>query len=367
MTKPQNTLMQRPIKRRSMLGMLGTGAVAGVGLTLENYSRAFAAEPKKLNFFNWDTYIGKTTLRDFGKATGIRVKMDLFGDNDELFGKLREGNPGYDVIVPTSDYVQRMIAANMLIPLNHDKLPNMKNLFKIYLDEEFDPKRKFSLPYQTGAIGIGYRKSVVGNTNMASLKWLYDSDKFAKRLALLNESTTVIRHAAKYLGYKYNVTDKKQIDKAANLIIAQKKSIRAFAPDTGQDLLLAKDVDVAQEWSGDIWQANEADSDIQFAFPKEGGLWFQDCLAIPKGAPHPENAHAFINFLLDGAVSKAITETIGFSTPNQVAYNAMPDSYKKNPILWPSDRVRKKYESTLYLGEENARILDEAWTRIQAS
>ncbi|MCX8515449.1 MAG: spermidine/putrescine ABC transporter substrate-binding protein, partial [Alphaproteobacteria bacterium] len=338
---------------------------AGIALKLEGY-KAFAAEEKKLNLYNWDTYIGKTTLADFKSATGIKVKMDLFADNDELFSKLREGNPGYDVIVPTSDYVQRMIKANMLMPLDHDKLPNMKNLFKIYLDSEFDPGRKFSMPYQTGSMGIGYRTSAVKGTNMATLKWLYDSDKFKGRLALQSESTTVLRHAGKYLGFPYNMADKKQIAKAADLIISQKKNIRAFAPDTGQDMLLAKDVDVAQEWSGDIWQVNKQDADINYAFPKEGGLWFQDCIAIPKGAPHPDNAHAFINFIMDAAVAKAITETIGYSTPNEAAYKMMPDSYKKNPILWPDSATRKKFEPTLYLGEENARALDEAWTRVQA-
>ncbi len=359
--------MQKKLNRRSALGVLGSGAVAGIAFQLEGFQKSFAAEEKKLNFFNWDTYIGKTTLADFNKTTGIKVKMSLFSDNDELFGKLREGNQGYDVIVPTSDYVQRMIQANMLMPLDHGKLPNMKNLFKIFLDSEFDPRRKYSLPYQTGSMGIGYRKSVTKDTNMATLKWLFDSDKFAKRIALQSESTTALRHAGKYLGYKYNMTDKKQINKAADLIIAQKKNIRAFAPDTGQDMLVAKDVDVCLEWSGDIWQVNQSDKDVAFAFAKEGGLWFQDCIAIPKGAPHPENAHAFINYIMDAQVAKAITETIGYSTPNEAAYNLMPDSYKKDPILWPTADVRKKYESTLYLGEENARAMDEAWTRVQAA
>ncbi|MGI9461466.1 MAG: ABC transporter substrate-binding protein [Alphaproteobacteria bacterium] len=360
-------MMQKKYNRRSALGLLGSGAVAGVALKLEGYNKALAAEAKRLNFFNWDTYIGETTLSDFRKETGIRVKMSIFGDNDELFSKLREGNPGYDVIVPSSDYVQRMIAANMLMPLDHDKLPNMKNLFKVFLDQEFDPKRRYSMAYQTGSMGIGYRKSVAKKTKMDSWKWLFKSRKFTKRIALQSDASTVLGAAGKYLGYSYNIPRKRQIKRAADLIIAQKKNIRAFAPDTGQDLLLSRDVDACLEWSGDIWQANQTDPDIGYAFAKEGGLWFEDCMCIPKGAPHPNNAHAFINYIMDAQVAKEIEEFIGYATPNQAAYNLMSAAYKKDTILWPKKSIRKKYESALYLGEEHVRALDEAWTKVQAA
>ena len=105
------------IHRRSFLA--GTGAIAA-GLTF-GPRFSWASEEKKLNFYNWDTYIGETTLDDFKDAAGIEVKMDLFADNDELFAKLKEGNPGYDLIVPTNDFVERMILAEMLAPLDHSK------------------------------------------------------------------------------------------------------------------------------------------------------------------------------------------------------------------------------------------------------
>ena len=112
------------ISRRSLLA--GAGAAAA-GLTiLPRFG--WSAEEAKLNFYNWDTYIGETTLDDFKAATGIEVKMDLFADNDELFAKLKEGNPGYDVVVPSNDYTERMIVAGMLEPLDHARIPNMANI-----------------------------------------------------------------------------------------------------------------------------------------------------------------------------------------------------------------------------------------------
>ena len=129
--------------RRSILKGLGAAAI---GITLTGKTRrAFADEEKKLNFYNWDTYIGETTLEDFKNASGIDVNMSLFATNDELFAKLRAGNPGYDVIVPGSEFVERMIQANLLEPLDHAKIPNIKNISPEFItDAPYDPGRKYS-------------------------------------------------------------------------------------------------------------------------------------------------------------------------------------------------------------------------------
>src|SRR5690606_1965900 len=109
----------------------------------------------EVNFYNYDTYIGETTLADFTAATGIEVQMSLFAENDELFAKLKTGNPGYDVVVATTDYVERMVLAGMLAEIDHARIPNIANIAEAFLDPEFDPGRKYSLPYMWGSIGIG--------------------------------------------------------------------------------------------------------------------------------------------------------------------------------------------------------------------
>ena len=141
--------------RRSLLKGLGAAAV-GISL-IGKKSPAWADEEPKLNFYNWDTYIGETTLDTFKEKSGIDVNMSLFATNDELFAKLRAGNPGFDVIVPGSEFVERMIKAELLEPLDHAKIPNIKNIAPEFMtDAPFDPGRKFSLPYTWLVIGIGY-------------------------------------------------------------------------------------------------------------------------------------------------------------------------------------------------------------------
>ncbi len=341
-----------------------TSAIAA-GLTFHPF-KATAKEEKRLNFYNWDTYIGETTLDDFKSKTGIVTQMDLFADSDELFTKLREGNPGYDVIVPANDYVERMNVAGILMPIDHDKIPNLSNINKLFLDADFDPGRKVSLPYMWGTLGIGYNKGNV-STPINSWKVLYDSDEYSGRISLLSESADVIHMALKYIGHSLNTTNPAHFKQVEELVIAQKQHIKVFAPDNGQDLLASSEVDIAQEWNGDIAQLMTEDDAFTYVVPKEGGLIWQDCLCVPKGAPHPENAHAFINYVFDADVGAEIANSIQYATPNEAARGKLGDDYKLNPAIFPPDEVIAKCESTLYLGEEVQRIIEDTWTRIKAS
>jgi len=350
------------LSRRSFLA--GTGAVAaGIAVTPRD---GWSAEEPKLNFYNWDTYIGETTLGDFKEASGVSVKMDLFADNDELFAKLKEGNPGYDVIVPSNDFVERMITAKMLMPLDHAKIPNIANIQDTFLKAAFDPGRKFSMPYMWGTMGIGYRKSKTDGVP-DSWKWLVDSDRYKGKCALLSEAVGVLGITFKYMGHSLNSKDPKIIKEAGKLLIAQKPNLKLFAPDNGQDLLLSGEVDITMEWNGDILQVMEEDPDLSYVVPKEGSVVWEDTLAIPTGAPHPENAHKFINFILDAAPGAAIADFIQYATPNAAAKALMPDSYTQNPAIFPSDETLAACEAAVYQGPEVVRLYDEAWTRIQAA
>ncbi len=348
--------------RRSVLKASGA---AFIGLTMMP-KFAMSEEEKKLNFYNWDTYIGENTLADFQKASGIEVKMDLYADNAELFAKLKEGNPGYDVIVPTNDYVERMMAAGMLDELDHSKIPNMSNIDKNFQDATFDPGRKHTIPYMWGTQGLGYRKSKVTEADMNSWKAVFDSDTYAGRIALLGDGESVIGVALKYLGHSFNSVDPAEMKAAEELLIKSKKGVKVYADDNGQDLLASGEVDVAMEWNGDIIQVMGEDDDLSYVVPAEGALLWQDCVCIPKGAPHPENAHAFLNYILDADAGVHIADTIQYATANAAAKAKMSEEYTGNPGIFPSDAVVAVCEPSLY-SEEKTKLRNESWTRIQAA
>ncbi|MGH6907621.1 MAG: polyamine ABC transporter substrate-binding protein [Aestuariivirga sp.] len=357
----------RPKFRPSRRSLLKGASAFAMGLTISPRFSMGQEEEKSLNLYNYDTYIGETTLDDFEAATGIKPKMDLFADMDELFSKLKAGNPGYDAIVVSNDYLERMVKANMVTPLDHAKIPNMANIDPDFINPTFDPGRKHSIPYQWGTIGIGYRKSAMGGAAVDSWKILLDSDAFSGKISLLGDAQNVIGCALKYLGYSFNATDPAELKKAEDLLIAQKKHIKVFADDNGQDLLASGEVVATQEWSGDIAQVMVEDPDLDYSVPTEGSNIWEDTWAIPVGAPHPGNAHAFLNFVLDAENGKKITETIQYATPNLAARKLMPPEHLNNRAIYPPAEVLAKCEPTIYLGEEATKVKDELWTRVQAA
>ena len=356
----------RYASRRNFLktSLAGMGAAA-IGFKLTG--KAFAAEEKKVNFYNWDTYIGETTLDDFKDLSGIEVNYGIFADNDELFAKLREGNPGYDVIVPSGDFMARMIAANMLQPLDYSKIPNVKNINPLFRDSAFDPGRKYSITYMWGTSGIGYRKSAMPGGREPTWKDLLDSDEFSGRIALFDSSTVTLKMTSKYLGNGMNPQDPKQIEQAIQQMIKQKEHIKKYHDDDGQDLLASGEVDLVHEYNGDIAQLMLEDDDIGYVIPESGAEIWQDNLAIPNDAPHVENAHAFINYILDGDAGALIADYIQYATPNDAARAKMDDSYSKNPAIFPPDNAIAASQSQLYQGEEIQALYEEGWTRVRAA
>ena len=356
--------------RRSLLAGLGAAA-AGISFsTLEGCAPKAPIGPNgeehKLNLYNWDTYTGKTTLADFKAATGVSVNMSLFATNDELFSKLKAGNPGFDVIVPSNEYVSRLRIADLIQPLDLAKIPNRANLLPAFQNPEFDPGRRYSMPYTWLCLGIGYRKSKVDGVP-DSWKWLMDSDRYKGRIGLFSEADDLIELGAKYLGHSVHDIPLEMVDRVARMYIKQKPNIKIFHNDEGQDLLLSGDIDIVMEYNGDIAQVMAEDSDLDFVVPKEGSLLNSDCLCIPKGAPRPDNAHKFINFILDGKNGAEIYQTIKYPTPNAAALALMPDSYRNNKAIFPPPEAMARCEYARFEGLARAQLYDETLTRIFAS
>ena len=354
--------------RRSLLAGLGAAAV---GFSLEGCAARATIGPngeeQRLNFYNWDTYTGRTTLADFKAATGVAVKMSLFSTNDELFSKLRAGNPGFDVIVPTNNYVTLLRSAGLIQPLDLSKIPNRKNILPNFQNPPFDPGRRWSMPYTWLVLGLGYRKSKMIGGVPDSWKWVMDSDRYKGRIGVFSESDDMIELGAKYLGHSVRQIPFPVVDRVAEMYIRQKPNIKIFHHDEGQDLLLAGDIDIVMEYSGDIAQVMLEDPDLDFVVPREGSIISSDCLCIPAGAPRPDNAHRFINYLLDAKVGAGISDTIKYPTPNGAALALMPASYRDNPVIYPPPAVMARCEYADFEGLARAHFYDETVTRIFAA
>ena len=354
--------------RRSLLAGLGVAAAAfSLDACAGHGPLGANGEEQRLNFYNWDTYTGRTTLADFKAATGVAVKMSLFSTNDELFSKLRAGNPGFDVIVPTNNYVTLLRSAGLIQPLNLEKIPNRRNILPGFQNPPFDPGRRWSMPYTWLVLGLGYRKSKMIGGVPDSWKWVMDSDRYKGRIGVFSESDDMIELGAKYLGYSVREIPLPVVERVAQMYIRQKPNIKIFHHDEGQDLLLAGDIDIVMEYSGDIAQVMLEDPDLDFVVPREGSIISSDCLCIPTGAPRPDNAHRFINFILDAKNGAEISDTIKYPTPNGAALALMPAAYRDNPVIYPPRSVMARCEYADFEGLARAHLYDETVTRIFAA
>ncbi|MGF1609209.1 MAG: PotD/PotF family extracellular solute-binding protein [Kiloniellales bacterium] len=353
------TMRDWGVDRRTFLK--GSGAAAVV---LSFGGKASLAQSGQVNVYNWDTYIGDTTLQTFTESTGINVQYDLYANLEEMYAKFQEGNPGYDVIFPSDYMIETMIKAGMLEEIDRSRIPNFEHIDVNFLDPAFDPGCKYNVPYFWGSVGIGYRKSKVETPD--SWKVVFDSDQYAGRIALLADARFVLALALMYLGHSANSTNPDEIAQARDLLIKQKKNLKAFVPDSGQDMLIAGDVDVVMEWNGDVLKVMAEDDDLSYVVPKEGSVIWVDGLCIPKGAPNIDKAYEFINHIQDPEVNAEIANTIHYATSNKSARQLVNPADLENPAIYLPDEIVARCESLIDVGDA-LKLYDEAWTAIQAA
>lgn len=316
--------------------MLGGLTLAGTGLA---GLTACAGEGQTLSLAIWRDYLGETTLTDFYRATGIRVIVTTYADNSELYARLKAGEPRFDLVVPSSNWVERMVREDLLAPVNHARLPNLANLEPPFANLPYDPENAHSVPYTWLALGIGYRKSKVPRPPQGWKDLLTRAPPSAK-LALPADPALLFRLAAKALSFSANLFNPERLRQAEALLTAVMPRVKSLYQDGGQDLLLRGEADLAPVWNGDLAQVALEDPDIGFTLPSEGALLSCDCLCIPASARRPVNAHALINFLLSAEGGAGVAGRIWFPTPNHAARAILPAEYSANPVLFPPIRPK---------------------------
>lgn len=325
-------------ERRAVLHGIGV-AVAGLSLT----ALAGCGPGNDMRFANWESYLGETTLSDFKDESGIDVKLETIASEDALFGQLSRGAAGIDLIMASNRLVERLIAAELILPLSKARIPNLRNLDPRFADAPYDPGRSYSVPYAWLAYGIGYRRSAVTRPPRG---WedLLTNPAFAGKIALPADPADLMRIIARAAGKGPNAIALADVPALADRLRAALPRIKAFHHDDGQDMLLAKQVDLVAEFNGDIAQVMLEDADIGFVHPIEGAELTCDNLCIPRTARNPDNAHRFIDYVLGGQAGSRVIETILFPTPNLAAKALMADPYRTSTVLFPPEEVFARLE-----------------------
>ena len=343
---------------------LGMGfAVMGMLLLIVSMPfQAQAANKKILNVYNWDDYIDEETIPEFEKKFGVKVHYDMYDSNETLLAKLQAGATGFDVIFPSDYMIEIMIQLGLLEKLDKTKIPNFKNLDQKFLDQPFDPGNEYSVPYTWGTAGIGYRADKISEP-VESWVVMFDP-QYSGRIVMMDDVRETIGAALKYLGYSFNSTDSDELQKAKELLLAQKPLVKAYASSQPEYMLLSGDAWLVHNWSGDIYRVTSENPNIKYVVPKEGGSKFIDNCAIPKSAQNKELAHAFINFILEPEVDARIHNKIHYLTPNTSALPYL-DEDLRNTMESMTPELSEKLEYIEDLGKAT-RLWDKIWTEIKA-
>jgi spermidine/putrescine transport system substrate-binding protein len=342
------------------------GCAANSPETADGGSTGNGASENVLSIYNWSTYIDPDVITQFEKEFDATVQYDTYESNDALLAKIQPGNPGYDIIVPTEDFVESMAAEGLLAELNKENIPNLKNVDPLFLDKAFDPGNRYSVPYQWGTIGIGYDIEATGE-EVTSWAQIFDA-KYAGQVALMEDSRAMLGAVLIALGKDPNTTDPVDLQAAVNYIIENKEVVATFAPDTGQDLLNQGEVAIAVEWNGDIFQVMEENENIRYIIPDEGTIVWVDNMAIPKDAPNQALAEQFINFILEPEVSAKISAYVQFGSPNKAAIDQglIPAEDLQNPGIYPAAETFARLEYAQDIGEAT-QLYDDAWTELKVA
>ena len=352
--------------------------VAGVMLTLP---LAGNAEDKVLNIYNWSDYIAEDTIANFEKRTGIKVNYDVFDSNEVLEGKLLAGATGYDIVVPTGDFLERQINAGIFIKLDKSQLKNWSNLDKAILKRvaAHDPGNEHSIPYMWGTTGFGYNiqkvEQAMPNAPVGSWDMLFNPDVVSKfkgcGVTLLDAPTEVFSNLMRYLGHDPNSQKPDDVKLFQEHMLTVRPHIKYFHSSQNINDLANGEICVAMGWSGDMLiardRAGEANQGIEIAYtiPKEGALMWFDNLAIPSDAPHPGNAHLFMDYIMEPEVVAAISNYVFYANGNSASLPLVDDEVKTDPSIYPSDEVKANLFPNLASSAKFTRLLTRAWTKVK--
>lgn len=342
-----------------------------------------SAGQREVNIYNWVDYLPAQVIKDFEKQTGIKVNYDVFDSPHTLESKLLTGTSGYDLVFPNSVQVAKFIQADAIQKLDRQELPNWQHLDPGIMHnlERVDPANQYAVPYLWGTTLIGYnndkvRKALGADAQLDSWDLLFKPENIAKLqscgVAMIDSPEELLPIALHYLGLDPSSGKPEDYQKAEALLLKIRPYIRYFNSAKLAADLANGDVCIVVGWSAAVLQAQgmAADAkngnDIRMLLPREGTLMWADTMTVPKGAKHPQEAQAFINYLLDPKVIVQVSNIIGYPNPNREAQdNVNPDLLKNRAMFIPADQRANLFTlSPVPLRIE--RVMTRSWTKIRS-
>lgn len=335
-----------------------------------NYYGRYKDKGYSISVYNWGEYIsdGADGSLDVNKAfeevTGIKVVYSNYDTNESMYAKLKTGGAVYDVVIPSDYMISRMIAEGMLQKMDMSNIPNLKNINELYLNQSYDPTNEYSVPYTWGVLGLIYNTKLVEDESVVASWGALWSEAYMDNILMINNSKDAFGLTFMYLGLPINAESTEQVDKAVELLKAQKNVIQAYVADEIFDKMIGEEAAIAPYFNGDAVTMIQDNPDLAFSIPMEGSNIFTDCLCIPKESQKRELAEMYINFMLEPEVGMANTDAIGYSTPNTKVYELLDEETKADTTAYPSEEELERCEYYNYVGPELSLYIDSKWAEV---
>lgn len=303
-----------------------------------------------LNVYNWGEYIDPDLIDKFEQETGIKVIYETFDSNEAMMMKVSQGGTAYDIAVPSEYTISKMNEEGLLIPLDHEKLPNLKHINENFMDLSFDPDNKYSVPYFWGTVGIVYNPKMLDGREFTSWNDLWDPE-LKNQILLVDGAREVIGMGLNSLHYSLNDTNKEHLQEAKAKLDELTPNIKAIIGDEIKLLIANEEAAIGVVWSGEAADIMWENEDLDYVVPEEGSnLWF-DNMVIPSSAKNVDGAHQFINFMLDPENAAQNAEYVGYSTPNKSALEYLPAEITEDERFYPDEELTERLEVYDNLGK----------------
>lgn len=329
---------------------------------------AFTAYAKKetVYVYNWSEYIPEQVLTNFEKETGIKVIYTTYDSNEVMYSKIKVlgGKGGYDVIFPSTYFVNRMRNEGLLTPVDRKLLSNYKNMDISLLNKPYDPENKFSVPYLWGSTSLTVNTEFVDMKKADSYRVLWQP-QYKGKVLLTDDVREVFHIALRILGYSGNETDPNKIKQAYELLRKLRPNVRVYNSDSPKIPYINGEVVIGLSWNGETFMANQENPKIKYIYPKEGAIFWVDSMCIPEGAKNVTNAHKFMNYIMKPDVAKMISEEIGYASPNKAAVKLLAPEVRNNPTIYPPLNIIKQGEFQLDVGNAIS-VYEKYWELLKA-
>ena len=324
-----------------------------------------ASAEGELNIYNWGDYTSPELITKFEKEYDVKVTITDYDSNDTALAKVRAGGHGFDIVVPSANYVPIWVKQGLLLEARPDQMENFKNVDERWVDVPWDEGRHYTVPWQWGLTGIGVNTSVYDGDINTSAIFLDPPEELVGKINVAPEMNDVLFATIKYFGGDWCTTDKDLLRKVRDKLVEAKTKWLAMDYSV-TDKLPAGEYDAVYYWNGAIMRSRLQNPDIKFGYPKEGFPYFMDSVAVLKDAKNPENAKLFMNFIMDPENMAAASNYVYYANGNKASQEFLNEDVIGDPAIYPTEEaVKNLYTVTPYPPKVN-RVVTRTWTSVKS-